>query len=156
MNDDLLSTQVAASVLQEAIPEPEGYWSRFLVNNKRPDRNPPFRVEFVKMGGGVLYPRRALADFVEWEKSRRLGAMKLTGRAAEVMRAFGIGEAGGGTTGRRLDISIHPQQNPSTGEPYLQLIVKDPLLVFHLEIEQAEAIIRELRDAVNSCKGKSQ
>lgn len=156
VKDDLFSTQAAAEMLHEAIPEPKGYWARFLMNNKRPDRNPPFRVEFVKMGGGVLYPRKALADFIGWEKTRRLGDLKLTGRAAEVMRAFGIGEAGGGSIGRSLDCSIHPQNNPTTGKPYVQLIVKDPLLVFHLETEQAEAIIRELQGAVTSCKGKSQ
>lgn len=152
----MLSTQAAAAALHEAIPEPEGYWARFLMNNKRPDRNPPFRVEFVKMGGGVLYPRKALADFIEWEKSRRLGTMKLTGRAAEALRAFGIGEAGGGTTGRSLDCTIHPQQNPTTGQPYIQLIVKNPLLVFHLDVEQAEELIRELQGAVVSSKGKAQ
>ncbi len=151
----MLSTQAAAAALHEAIPEPEGYWARFLMNNKRPDRNPPFRVEFVKMGGGVLYPRKALADFIAWEKSRRLGTTKLTGRAAEALRAFGIGEAGGGTTGRSLECTVHPQQDPTTGQPYIQLIVKNPLLVFHLNVGQAEELIRELQSAVNATKGKA-
>lgn len=155
MKEDLLSTQAAAAALHEAIPEPEGYWARFLMNNKRPDRNPPFRVEFVKMGGGVLYPRKALADFIAWEKSRRLGTTKLTGRAAEALRAFGIGEAGGGTTGRSLECTVHPQQDPTTGQPYIQLIVKNPLLVFHLNVGQAEELIRELQSAVNATKGKA-
>ncbi|MBJ9591749.1 hypothetical protein I5745_14735 [Burkholderia seminalis] len=98
------------------------------------------------------YDVHELARFVEFEKQRRLGSVTLTGRAAEVMRAYGIGEKGGSTTGRKLKVSgIHPQVDEA-GKPYVQLITDDPLMVYRLEVAEAVSVLKELAAAVEVCK----
>jgi hypothetical protein len=147
-----LNTQDAAALLRESVNEPDGYWSQYLVNNRRPGRKTPYRIPFTKVGGAVQYDRADLAKFIEWEKGRRLGGVKLTGRAAEVMAAYGIGEAGGSSSGRKLDCAINPQVDPVTGKPYLQLILNNPLLVFRVELDQARLISAELAETIRVCE----
>jgi hypothetical protein len=68
------------------------------------------------------------------------------------MQAFGIGTAGGGPYGRRLEYELHLQDNE--GEPYVQLVVKDPLLVFKLPSEQVEALASQLAQAAKQLQRK--
>lgn len=140
-----INSRDAEAILQEALPEKPNYWKRFLTNNRDPNRNPPYRIPFERStDGSVRYVREDLSKFVEWEKSRRLGSVKLTGRAAEVMRAFGIGEAGS-MAGRKFDFSLTEQIDPITKTPYLQLVLTNPLMVFRLEIDEAK-VLRQLLD----------
>lgn len=154
MTDELLSNNVAAQTLHDLEPEktPE-QWTHWLQNNRNQSRAVPYRIPFERMAGGVFYRQEELAAFIEWEKSRQLGTLKLTGRAAEVMRAYGIGEKSGSATGRKLKVtSINPQIDEATGTPYVQLIANDPLMVYRIEIDEAEAIMQEMAEAVDVCK----
>jgi hypothetical protein len=158
MSEELFSTQAAAELIDETVHElgGAGYWVRYLTNNRREDRNPPHRVPFVKMGTGAFYTREDLAEFIEFEKNRRIGVRKLSGRAAEVMRAYGIGAAGGGTTGRNLDCTIQSQADPASRGAYVQLIVNNPLLVFRVELAQAKVIHADLGKAIKACERATQ
>lgn len=154
MTDKLLNNSVTAQMLYEALPDKTlEQWTLWLQNNRNPARRAPYRIPYVKMGGGVFYRTEELETFVEWEKARRLGTFKLSGRAAEALRAFGIGEAGGGTTGRKLNITaINPQVDSASGLPYVQVITNEPLMVYRVEIDQAQEIVRELSEAVAACE----
>jgi len=154
MTEELLSNSVTAQTLFEALPDKTlEQWTLWLQNNRNPARRTPYRIPYVKMGGGVFYRTEELEKFVEWEKARRLGSIKLTGRAAEALRAFGIGEAGGGTTGRKLNVTgINPQVDSVSGLPYVQIITSDPLMVYRVEVEQAREIVRELSEAITVCE----
>lgn len=151
----ILNTRAAAEYLHEQIPgDSVQYWRQALINNRRSDRTPPYRVGFKTVGRAAFYTPDELANFVEFEKGRRLGTMKLTGRAAEVMRAFGIGTASGSTTGRKLTVTaITPQTDEGTGKPFIQFITDDPLMVYRLELHEAKTIARELIDAIGACDG---
>lgn len=144
--DELLNTQLAAERLQEAIHEPPGYWERYLLNNRRKDRNPEYLIPTQKLGGGIFYTPKDLAKFAAWEKSRRVGGIKVSGRAAEALRAVGFGEPEGSTTGRKLDCAITPQLDEITKKHFVQILVKKPLLVFRVEVEQAKEIRDELSE----------
>ena len=120
----------AAAFLQDEIPERAGYWAWFLVNNRRKDRNPPHRIPCGRRHGVVIYAQSALNAFVAFEKHRRLAGMHVTGRAAEMMAAYGIGSPSGGPYGRKLQYRAVAAENASG--PYVQLTVEDPLLVFYL------------------------
>ncbi|MFM0406835.1 hypothetical protein [Paraburkholderia dipogonis] len=147
--EDLLSSSATAAVLAEQIPDKtSAQWTLWLQNNRNPARNAVYRVPFERVSGGVFYRADEVAKFAEWEKSRKLGTLKLTGPATEALRAFGIGEQGGGTTGRRLDCDITVQVDPANSRPYAQLLIKNPLLVFRLEAEQVKQLHRELGDTV--------
>jgi hypothetical protein len=77
--------------------------------------------------------------------------MKLTGRAAEALRAYGIGTATGSTTGRKLEITgILDQTDEVTNEQFVQLIISEPLLVYRLDPEQARDIARRLYQAAGA------
>lgn len=155
---DLLSTAAAGDFLQRLLPEKTAaQWAMFLQNNRKPGRQVTYRVPYERLGGtGAFYLPGELQKFAEWEKQRTLGAMKLSGRAAEALHAFGIGQAGGNTTGRRLNYSINPQIDPATQEPYLQLIVRDPLMVFRVSQAQAKGLQEELARWLDSCAGNTK
>lgn len=154
MDDDLLSHSVAAQMLSERLTEknPE-QWALWLQNNRNQLRKVSFRIPFVKMAGGVFYRRDDIAKFAELEKSRQLGTIKLTGRAKEALEAFGVGTATGSSTGRKLIVTgINPQVDEATGKTFIQMIFSDPLRVYRLELDQAEAVAKELNEAIQFCK----
>jgi hypothetical protein len=142
--DEGIPSRAAVKFLQEALPEKKGYWASFLVNNRRTDRNPPHRIPFGRQHGEAIYRRSDLRTFIEFEKRRRLTGLKVTGRAAELMQAYGIGSPTGGPYGRTFDYHLLAQSNESG--PHGQLIINEPLLVFHLPPDQ----VNELADAFAS------
>lgn len=157
---EFLSNTVAAQALGELLPT-EGktheQWLLWLQNNRNQARRVAYRIPHERgiegIGGGIFYRREELAKYADWEKSRQLGTLKLTGQAAEAMRAFGIGTASGSTTGRKLKVSgIKPQIDEATGTAFVQLITDDPLMVYRLELEQAEAILHGLGEAIGACR----
>lgn len=154
MTEELLSNSFAAQVLNELLPgKTVQQWELWLQNNRNQSRRVSYRIPFVRMAGGVFYLREELAKFVEWEQSRQLGSIKLTGRAAEVVRAFGIGSASGSTTGRKLKVTdINPQIDDSTGKPFIRLVFDDPLMVYRIEVDAAQLIAQELIEAINVCE----
>lgn len=154
MDDDLLNGSVAAQMLSELLMEKNPtQWALWLQNNRNQLRNVSFRVPYVKMAGGVFYRRDDIAKFAELEKSRQLGTIKLTGRAKEALAAFGVGTANGSTTGQKLTVTgINPQVDQTNGKTFIQLVVSEPLKVYRLELDQAEAILKELSEAVQCIK----
>lgn len=154
MADEFLGNSVTAECLNELLPERTAeQWALWLQNNRNQSRRAAYRIPFERIAGGVFYRREELAKFAEWEKSRRLGRIKLTGRAAEVLQAFGIGTAGGSIAGRKLNVtSITPQIDPASGKPFVQLVTDDPLMVYRLGLDQAKNIASELNEAIGVCE----
>lgn len=154
MEETLLNTQVAAETLHELIPsELPDYWRNFLINNRRTDRNSAYSVPIVYIGRGAFYNPEELRKFADWENGRRIGKLKMTGRAAEVMRAFGIGEVSGGSTGRKLNVTgITAQIDQATKKPFVQLITAEPLMVYRIEPQQAKDIVREMQEIIDFCE----
>jgi hypothetical protein len=148
MNDSLFNTGAAADFLNEAIPgKTPGYWRQRLINARRSDRSEAFVLPFSTVGKAVFYEEADLQQFIEFEKSRQLGKMKLSGRAAEALRAFGIGEAGGGSQGRRFkDGSVNLQATDDGSGVFVQTIISEPLMVFAMTPEQAIAFGTDLVD----------
>lgn len=137
---DYLSKQLSGKTVEQ--------WELWLRNNRNQSRAVPYRIAFERMSNVTYYRPEELAKFVEWEKSRQLGVMKLTGRSAEVMRAFGIGSSNGSTTGRKLEIvGITDQVDEATGEPFVQLVIKEPLMVYRLDPDQARQVAAKLLTA---------
>jgi hypothetical protein len=154
MTEELLSNTVAAQLLAEVVlnKTPE-QWALWLHNNRNSTRKTPYRIPYEKLGGGVFYRREEIAKFAEWEKQRHLGTIKLTGRAAEMMKAFGIGSASGSTTGRKFNLnSINLQTDAATGKTFIQMLTDDPLMVYRLELDEAQAIAKELSEVANAGK----
>lgn len=140
----VFTTQAAGDWLHEAIPgESPEYWRQALINNRRADRTPPHRVPFSTMGRAAVYSPEALRDFAEFEKSRRIGQLKLTGRAAEVLQAFGIGQDGG-AYGRNWRGGGANQVITNSGECFVQVRIDAPLIVFAMTPGQAIEFGKEL------------
>ena len=152
--NQLYGNSQAARILSEQFPErtPE-QWELWLRNNRNQVRKTVYRIDVVHISNRSFYRPQELAKFIQWEKSRRLGVMKLTGRAAEALRAYGIGTATGSTTGRKLEITgILDQTDEVTNEQFVQLIIREPLLVYRLDPEQARDIARQLLQAAGSAE----
>lgn len=147
---DLLTAAAAAQYLHARLTcESVMHWRQVLTNNRRPDRTPSHRIKVITVRKRAFYEEDELQKYIRFEKSRRMGGMRLTGRAAEMMRAFGIGGPNGGTTGRALKISaLTPQIDEGTGEGFVQLVIEDPLTVFRLDATQATEVGLLLEKAV--------
>ena len=154
MIDELLGNSFAAQVLHEQIAtKTTEQWMLWLQNNRNQSRRVPYRIPFVRLAGGVFYHREEIANFAEWEKARSLGSIKLTGRAAEVLHAYGVGTTSGSATGRKLLVQgITTQVDQVTGAPYIQFITDDPLMVYRLEADEARAVTKNLNDAIRRCE----
>lgn len=152
--EELLSTQGAAECLSRQLPTKTAkQWALWLRNNRNTARRAIYRVPSEQIGRSAFYSQEELAKFAEWEKIRQLGTLKLTGRAAEVMQAYGIGTASGGRTGRKLKVTgINPQVDQATGKTYIQIIADDPLMVYRLELDEAKAIAKELTETISACE----
>lgn len=142
--ETLYTTQAAGDWLHEEVPgESSEYWQHVLINNRRTDRNPPHKIAFTTMGRAAVYTREALRAFAEFEKLRRIGQVKLTGRAAEAVAAFGIGTQGGSALGRvwkGAGVALAHRD----GVNLVQVIINEPLTVFVLSAEEAMKFGREL------------
>lgn len=150
--EELWGNGFTAQVLSEQLTgRNTEQWELWLRNNRNQSRKVPYRIAFERISNGTFYSPKEIEKFVEWEKSRQLGTMKLTGRSAEVMRAFGIGTSSGSTTGRKLEIvGISQQIDQATKESFVQLITGDPLMVYRLAPDQARKVAAELLEAAGS------
>lgn len=145
---DLHTTQAAAELLSKEIGETVDYWITRLANIRNPKRANTYRLSFATtVGRAGLYAEEDLRTFIEFEKTRRIGDMKLSSRAAEALRAFGVGQPGGSTTGRKLNYTATLQpSNEGMSGPFAQLLIKDPLLVFRLDREELGALVKDLAE----------
>lgn len=151
---EYLINSVAAQMLSEELQDKSfEQWMLWLQNNRNLARRAPYRIPYERMSGAVIYKNEEILKFIEWQKGRQIGKFKSIGRTAEVMKAFGIGETGGSATGRKLKCSLSPQIDQANSKPFIQLIVEEPLLVFKMDIKQAEAMCKELMKVINVCKG---
>ena len=150
-HEELWGNSFTAQALSEQLPGRDAVrWELWLRNNRNQSRAAVYRVPFERISNGTFYKPEEIAKFVAWEKSRRLGTIKMSGRAAEVMQAFGIGTATGSATGRKLLImGIERMTDPATGQPYVQFITGDPLIVYRLEVDQALQVAAGLRTAAS-------
>jgi hypothetical protein len=147
--DDLLTNGMAAKTLHALLPErSEEQWALWLQNNRNHARPVSYRVPFVRMGGGVLYEVAELNRFVEWERARKLGTVKLSSQAAAALDAFGIGTSEGSPYGRSLSCKVDVAQTQE-GEPFVRLIVEKPLAVFRLSAAQASSIAHGLIESAD-------
>jgi hypothetical protein len=152
---ELYSTKGAAGFLSSALPDggDSAYWSSVLVNNRRIDRTQVHRIPFSRIGKGVFYTPEDLARFVDFEKARRVGSIKLSGRATEALQAFGIGEKCGSAAGRRFEVAgVTRQVDEATGKSFVRLITTEPLMIYRLELDEAKAIAKQLMDAAKMGK----
>lgn len=154
MIDEVMNSNVAGDVLHELMPDkPADEWAIWLRNNRNQSRQVSYRVPFERISNGAFYRKEDLAEFAAWEKSRQLGTLKLSPRAKEALEAFGVGIATGSTTGRKLTVTgINPQVDEATGKTFIQMIFSDPLRVYRVELGQAEAVAKELNEAIQFCK----
>lgn len=147
-DDDLLDTDAASRWLSEALPgKTSAQWALWLRNNRNQSRHASYRINVQRFGNKACYLPVDLERFVDWEKSRQLGTVKLSGRVVEVMRAFGMDEVGGGNYGRKLDYEVQlSSEQDRPDKQFVRLMIKRPLGVFRLEADEAEALAKELHN----------
>lgn len=69
-------TLQAAIFINTEIPESLEYWRNFLINNRRPGRNPAYRIPCEKLSGDMVYSEEELLQFIEWERFRKSLSIK--------------------------------------------------------------------------------
>ncbi|MGZ8288198.1 MAG: hypothetical protein ACXW2U_07210 [Telluria sp.] len=151
---DLYNTAAAAEFLHELLPgKTPTYWSGRLVNMRRSDRSKALAIPFSTAGKTVFYDENDIRLFADFERSCYLGKVKVTGRAAEALKAFGIGQAGGGAQGRAFKgATVNIQVSNDDGQPFVQTIVNEPLTVFVMTPDQAIEFGKELIEAGQAAK----
>lgn len=144
---DLLSRQAAAEWLAGQLQDKTvKQWALWLRNNANTARRAVYRVQVETVGRSAFYKPDELEKFVEFEKGRQLGQLKLTGRAAEVLQAFGTGTEGATTNGRKWK-GGSANLGTDKGAAFVQTIINEPLTVFAMTTDQAIEFGRELIEA---------
>lgn len=148
------NTNAAAEFLHELLPgKSAAYWNGRLVNMRRIDRSSVLAIPFSRSGKVAFYDEADLRLFADFERMCHLGKMKVTGRAAEALKAFGIGQAGGGAQGRMFrGAAVNIQVNNDDGQPFVQTIVNEPLTVFAMTADQAIEFGKDLIEAGQAAK----
>jgi hypothetical protein len=146
-DDDLLDTDAAGRWLSGALSDKTpAQWALWLRNNRNQSRYASYRVNVQRFGKKACYLLVDLERFVDWEKSRQLGTVKLSGRVVEVMRAYGMDEVGGSNYGRKLTYEVQlSSEQDRPDRQFVRLMIKHPLGVFRLEADEAEALAKELQ-----------
>lgn len=127
----VFTTNGAADWLDREVPgkTPE-YWRQFLINNRRTDRAPLHRLEFATSGRRSTYKEETLRDFVRFEKSRRVGELR-------------IATSGTAQPGDLLDAMIHLATNlfhgkkDKAGKPYILHCLK---VMHYVKSEEEELL----------------
>lgn len=140
------NTGAAADFLHEQLPgKTPTYWNGRLVNMRRVDRATALAIPFTRVGKCAFYEESDLQLFADFDRMCHLGKVKVTGRAAAALKAFGIGQAGGGAQGRRFaGATATLQVSNDDGLPMVQTIVHEPLTVFAMTLDQAIDFGRQL------------
>lgn len=145
---ELLSRQAAAEWLAQQLQDKSvEQWALFLRNNANNARRAIYRLPVEQIGRSSFYQPDELAKFVEFEQGRQLGTLKLSGRAAEVLQAFGTGTSGATTNGRKWKGGSANIGLTNRGERFIQTIIDEPLTVYAMTPEQAIKFGTELVEA---------
>lgn len=148
-DDDLLSAAKMAELLADAVPDrDEAGWAQWLANNRNPARETSYRIRHERLAGRVYYRRSALNDFVDFERQRHLGTIKLTGRTAELVQALGLRQPGASGTGRPFNLTSLTHHVDAEGREFAQLVLGNPLMVFRLEPMDCAALYQALGDVI--------
>ncbi|HRP25450.1 MAG TPA: hypothetical protein PK205_16505 [Promineifilum sp.] len=141
---ELLSRQAAAERLAQQLPDKNAeQWALFLRNNANTARQAFYRLPVERIGRSSFYREGELSKFIEFEKARQIGTLKLSGRAAQALQAFGIGQKGGSTKGRQWKGGSANLINE--GESItVQAIINEPLTVFVMTPAEAIEFGRDL------------
>lgn len=142
-----MTPEDAATYLEDKLPEGSGYWQAFLVNNRRPDRNPAYRIPAARVRGRITYRQSDLDAFVSYEKVRRLS--REVDPTSKVMAAYGLGAPEGGPLGRTLNYAVQPVHVEGRRHT-VQLTIHDPLLVFSLSPQEARTLASRLESAAST------
>ena len=149
--ENLTSTQ-AADRLASALGDKPSYWLTRIRNElKRP--NKVDRIPAQKQGGRWSFPALVLEDWISAISADRHKRGQLpTTRAGEVLAAFGVGQEGGSTTGRKFSATINTQHDEQTGEVFAQLITSNPMMIYRLSADELLALADEAREVGNFLK----
>lgn len=144
---ELLSRQAAAEWLAQQLQDKSvEQWALFLRNNANNARRAVYRLPVEQIGRSSFYQPDELSKFVQFEQGRQLGTLKLSGRAAQAMQAFGIGQDGGSTKGRKWKGGSANLANDNGGV-FVQAVISEPLTVFAMTAAQAIEFGKELIEA---------
>lgn len=144
---EFLSRQAASEWLAEQLPDKSvNQWALWLRNNANVARHTIYRIPVVAIGRGAFYTPDELAKFAEFEKARQFGQLKLTGRAAELFHAIGVGTEGATGMGRKWKGGT-ANAAARDGAVVVQAVIDEPLLIFVMTPEQAIEFGRELLEA---------
>lgn len=149
--EQYMNVGMAAAHLSEQLKDktPEQY-TLMLNSNRVKSRAVAYRIPYEKIGGGVAYAVEELEKYIALQKSRTIGTVKLSTKAAEALQAVGFNEAGGSSTGRRFNpTDLILAIDEVTKKHFMQLILSDPLRVYRVEVEAAQFLNRELTELLS-------
>ena len=148
---NIYKTAQAAAYLNEVIPESLDYWHHYLLNNRKTNRNPPYRLPCEKLSCNIVYRENELIEFVKWEKYRRKGSIGLSKYTHLHKVSYDLHESKrylGSEFIAFLSIDNVSRANNSI----IKLILHNPTSVHRMTLDEAEALQRQLKSIINEIK----
>ena len=150
---NVYKSKSAADYLNVKFPEPMNYWQNFLINNRNPIRNPPYRIPFGKISGCIVYSEQDLQDFFDWEHHRRKNDLKLSRYIHSFKSSFDYLESNRRFS-REFKGDVHVVRDYETNKSYISLNLRKVIPRYKLSIDDAKHLIWQLQEAIKEINSK--
>lgn len=147
----LYKTALAAKLLNDKLPESLAYWQNFLLNNRKLNRNPAYRIPCNKLSGDTVYSEEELLHFIEWEEYRKLNSIKLSRNMTLDKSNFDFYHSNKRFS-KEFKANFLIDIDEKTGKPFITLTIPHPINVYKLTIGQAQSLRNNLDEYINKIK----
>lgn len=139
-----LTTGLAAKWLFKKQPlKSENAWIQYLKNNRRNDRNPPYKIPFTKISGEAYYLLKDLNEFFSWEKFRVKREIRNSRYAG--MDKFNY-ELFYNEIGFKNGTDFVVTTNIYKDKPYVNLAFSSARVTFKLSVTEVRELVEDLQN----------
>lgn len=147
----LYQTALAAEFLNDKLPKSLAYWQNFLLNNRKLNRNPAYRIPCDKLSGYTVYSEKELLHFIEWEKYRKNGSIGLSRYTYLHKMNFDFNESSTRFS-HKFTGFFSTEVDSKTYKPFISLKLHHPKPTYILTLDEAIYLRNQLDEVINKLK----
>ena len=148
---NLYKTSQAATFINTELQESLEYWHNFLLNNRKLNRNPAYRIPCDRLSGDTVYSEEELLHFIEWEKYRRSGSIGLS-KYTYLNKMNFDWLYSSKRFSRKFSCVLSIEKDQKTYKPFISFRLHFPIPIYKLTIDEAKFLRSSLDDVIKKIK----
>lgn len=144
-------TLQAAKFINTELQESLEYWHNFLLNNRKLNRNPAYRIPCQRLSGDIVYSEEELLHFIEWEKYRKNGSIGLSKYTYLYKMDFDWLYSSKRFS-KQFSSVLSIELDPETRKPFISFRLHTPIPIYKLTIAEAELLKKNLDEVIKKLK----